>query len=394
MSDSTENPRRKTLRCGFSTGTAASAAAVAALRLLLAGEASDVVAVRMPSGIFMPIPVREIRLIDGGALATVIKDGGDDPDVTHRAEIQALVRVSRSGSSGIRLVGGEGVGTVTRAGLPVAMGEPAVNPVPREMLARNVSDELLRCGIPKNPGEGDILSRGACVVLPFTAPELSGICVEVEIRVPRGVELAAHTLNPRLGIVGGISILGTTGIVKPFSNKAYEETIQAAMSVAAANGCTRVVLGTGGKSEKLARDLLPGEPVEAFVQIADFFGFSVREARRMGFKAIVHSAFFGKVVKMAQGHDYTHAHRVALDLKPLADLARSRGYDEPFCEELAGANTARHGLELLLARGGMDVVETVSLQALEQSRRMAGEGISVRLLLFGFDGSLLADLGG
>ena len=144
------------------------------------------------------------------------------------------------------------------------------------------------------------------------------LSILVEIEVPRGEELARHTLNPRLGILGGISILGTTGIVKPFSNEAYEQTIQAALSVAASSACGTVVLSTGGKSERFARDLFQELPPEAFVQIADFFSFAVKEARRFGFTRIIHSLFFGKAIKMAQGHPYTHAHSVPLDLDFLA----------------------------------------------------------------------------
>lgn len=216
--------------------------------------------------------------------------------------------------------------------------------------------------------------------------------LRVEIEVPKGSELARHTLNPRLGIVGGISILGTTGIVKPFSHTAYEETIQAALSVAASNRCPHVVLSTGGKSERFAQELLPDLPVEAFVQIADFFAFSVQEAHRMGFQGLIHSAFFGKVVKMAQGHAYTHAHRVSLDLSPLADLAASLGYDGSFCRSLARANTARHALELLRGRNAQNVIRGVAVQALDQSARLVEYRLPLRLLVFDYDGTLLVDV--
>jgi cobalt-precorrin-5B (C1)-methyltransferase len=220
----------------------------------------------------------------------------------------------------------------------------------------------------------------------------SNILLEVTIRVPKGVELARHTLNPRLGIVGGISILGTTGIVKPFSHEAYEETIQAGLAVAAANGCREIVLSTGGKSERFAREVLAGWHEEAFVQIADFFAFAVRETAARGFSCLVHSVFFGKAVKMAQGHAYTHAHRSALDLRPLALLAGARGYGASLTEALAAANTARQALELLLAEGAMDVVEAVARQALRQALGFAGSPIALRLMLFDYDGSLLVDV--
>jgi cobalt-precorrin-5B (C1)-methyltransferase len=398
------------------------AAARAALRFWLTGEEPKVIGVRLPFGGFLPVSIAGSGLEAEGAWASVIKDGGDDPDVTHGAELKARIRcfsyereeLSRSGFAvscgshgaergGICLIAGEGVGVVTKAGLPVRMGEPAVNPAPREMLARNLAEELLRW-LPKvfekesnGAGEGRELSGApskSYVFLPFddSSEYLANVFVEVEVAAPKGAELAKHTLNPRLGIVGGISILGTTGIVRPFSHEAYEETIHAALAVARANGCRDVVLSTGGKSEHFARDLLRGLTPEAFVQIADFFSFGVREVSTMGFSGLVHSAFFGKVVKMAQGHAYTHAHKVSLDLAPLAQLAAERGYDELLCRDLTTANTARQALELLLARGAMDVIDGVARQALEQSRSIAGTGLSVRLLLFDYDGTLLADI--
>ena len=409
-------PGKRRLRCGFSTGTAAAAAARAALRLLLTGHAPTVVSVRLPVGYYLPVPIRDAVLTPGSAVAGVIKDGGDDPDVTHKAEIRVRARLAllseTSGNtagtlegeaSGIRIIGGEGVGTVTKSGLPVQIGEPAVNPVPREMLLQNLSEEFLACAnsishpLPlseKTPNEKIPDSGHPSVFLPFSAEQgfPPNLVVEVEIQVPRGTELAARTLNPRLGIVGGISILGTTGLVRPFSHEAYEETIHVAMSVAAAAGCRELVLSTGGKSERFARNRLGDPRSETLVQIADFFAFALGEARNMGFQRIVLSAFFGKVVKMAQGHPYTHAHTTPLDLGPVAQIARETGCDEPFCEKIASANTAREALELVLARGAVQVVKAVAEQAVTQALRLGGGRFSVRLLLFDYDGSLLVDL--
>jgi cobalt-precorrin-5B (C1)-methyltransferase len=394
--------RRKRLRLGFSTGTAAVAAAQAALRHLLTGAGSKVVAVRLPLGFYLPIPIEMSLLENGTACASVIKDGGDDPDITHKAEIRARVRIlagpdARGSRQGVYLIAGTGVGIVTKAGLPVSVGEPAINPVPRQMFSDNLARELrflaskrLEAVIRDEVGS----ERNAAVFVPFDSPVgeiLAGAGVEVQIEVPRGKELAEHTLNPRLGIVGGISILGTTGIVKPFSHEAYEETIEAALSVASSSGCDTVILSTGGKSERFAQEMLPGYPVEAFVQIADFFAFAVRESSRFGFKEIIHSVFFGKAVKMAQGHAYTHAHSVPLELEQLSEFARHSGYDDRFCTELASANTARHALEILGAAGAWGVVRTVAAKALAESAKLAEEGARVRLLLFDYDGRLLAD---
>lgn len=404
---------RQHLRTGFSTGTAVAAAARAALRFLLCGRGSGAIAVRLPGGIYLPVPVASREASGDGARAVVIKDGGDDPDVTHGAEIHVRLRLValdhaatredfslRERLAAVCVVGGEGVGCVTKPGLPVPVGEPAVNPVPREMLLLNLREEWEQCRAVQC-WRGMHLTR-ACwcppphphvwIGDPGNGRDPSGILAEVEITVPRGMELARHTLNPRLGIVGGISILGTTGIVKPFSHEAYEETILAALTVARSNGCDRVVLSTGGRSEKLARGMLGELPAEAFVQVADFFAFSVQAVRSMGFKGIVHSVFFGKALKMAQGHAYTHAHKVAMDLKPLAGLARDAGRGAVLVKALEQANTAQHALSLLLEQGALEVVEAVARQALVQSSRLAGPEADVRLILFDSGGSLLADV--
>jgi cobalt-precorrin-5B (C1)-methyltransferase len=419
-----EHRTRKALRVGFSTGTAAVAAARAALRWWLTGRRPAAVAVRLPAGYYLSVAVAGGGQGEGETWAGVVKDGGDDPDVTHHAEIRARLRClpcggealgRASGAFGetlaglahgrrpagdplICLVGGRGVGRVTKPGLPVAVGEPAVNPGPREMMTVNLREELRRPGGSEPP---DLHSRK-----PWSPPQaphilLGGLgesgaapawVLEVEIEVIQGEVLARHTLNPRLGVVGGISILGTTGLVRPFSHEAYEETIQAELSVARSNGCRTVVLSTGGKSEHLAQRQFPDWPPEAFVQIADFFAFSLREARRAGFGSVVHSVFFGKAVKMAQGHEYTHAHRNRMDLGSLAALCREGSHPDALCREIEEANTARHALEILLREEAMDLVRAVAEEAAEASWRMAEQAMRVRLLLFNHDGRLLADV--
>ncbi|NLI83230.1 MAG: cobalt-precorrin-5B (C(1))-methyltransferase [Deltaproteobacteria bacterium] len=397
------------LRSGFSTGTAAVAAARGALRYLLDGEESAVVAVRLPLGYYLPVPFRAAGITDGITWGSVTKDGGDDPDVTDGAEIRVGValfaqdgepqgRDAAGWGAAITVIAGAGVGVVTKPGLPVKIGEPAVNPVPREMLLENLKEELLVSLSRKKalPLPADVRKKPSSpfFLLPLDpgGEVLQGLMLSVTIEVPEGERLAPKTLNPRLGILGGISILGTTGLVKPFSHEAYEETIQAALSVAAACHCHEVVLSTGGKSEQYARRHRPDLAEEAFVQIADFFAFAVAEVRRLGFQSLVHSAFFGKVLKMAQGHPYTHAHRVSLDLGPLAELARGKGYERAFCRELAFSNTARHALKLLLEKGATDVVEGIAMAAVERSWLLAEKALFVRLLLFDYDGTLLADV--
>lgn len=422
VGDSSQAASKRRLRIGFSTGTAMTAAAIAALRRVLEHGCCTVVAVRLPDDCFMPVAVHRCISTDEGVEASVIKDGGDDPDVTHKAEIGVKLRVLRShpGLSGcppqlhgtappagayVLLYRGEGVGRVTKPGLPVVVGEPAINPVPRQMLGRNLAEELLR----RDSSEGgkslaipvrDLATSTrqktseSPVVLPLAglAEKFERLVLAVEVWVKDGEKLAAKTLNPRLGIVGGISILGTTGLVKPFSHQAYEETIQSALSVAASNGCRQVVLSTGGKSERLAMRVCPHLPPEAFVQIADFYAFSLREARKAGFLSVVHSVFFGKLVKMAQGHDYTHAHKTSLDLDLVSELARDSGRDDLFCRQLAEANTARHAFELLQAEGASDVIHAVAALALKNSVRLTANQMTIRVLLFDYDGALLVDI--
>ncbi|MGA9756578.1 MAG: cobalt-precorrin-5B (C(1))-methyltransferase CbiD, partial [Desulfobaccales bacterium] len=277
---------RKELRQGFSTGSAAAAAVQGALYELLGRPCPELVAVDLPGGGSLSIPLYRHGRNDARGEAVVVKDAGDDPDVTNGAEIGAQVwyLTGPGAPEGVTLLGGEGVGRVTKPGLPVAVGEPAINPVPRRMIVRSLRR---------------VWEQGG------TGPLRLG----VEIFVPRGEELARHTLNPRLGIVGGISILGTTGLVKPFSHQAYRATIAASLRVAQAMGLQHIGYSTGGKSEGYLKGLLPGLPDEAFVQMGDYVSFALKVATHMGFLKISAAAFFGKALKIAQGFGHTHASR-------------------------------------------------------------------------------------
>ncbi|MBT8405952.1 MAG: cobalt-precorrin-5B (C(1))-methyltransferase CbiD, partial [Deltaproteobacteria bacterium] len=278
----TKRRRKKKLREGFTTGTAAAAAAKSALQLLLTGSPLNPIPVTLPEDRVLSLSVHRVLLDGDVSLCSVIKDGGDDPDVTHGAEVGARVRIlgDTEGYTEIVFKAGEGVGRVTKPGLPVEVGEPAINPVPRQMIRWAVEEGLEAYGPTKNKQ------------------------VEVEVFVTAGETLAKKTLNHRLGILGGLSILGTTGIVRPLSHQAYRETIEAALSVAQAAG-RELVLSTGGKSERFAQRLLTNLPEECFVQIADFYGFSLEAAVARGFDKVTHSVFIGKLVKMAMGLHYT-----------------------------------------------------------------------------------------
>ncbi len=366
MRSSGREPRRRSLRTGFSTGTAATAASQGALQVLLGQPAPAAVEVELPGGGALTIPLAACRRAGAVAECRVIKDAGDDPDVTHGAEIGARVWYPEGGAEGIVLRGGEGVGRVTKPGLPVAVGEAAINPVPRRMILAGVHKvwNQWRPGAP---------------------PALA-----VEIFVPRGEELARRTLNPRLGIVGGISILGTTGLVKPFSHAAYRATIAAALRVARAQQVRQVVLTTGGRSESYARRLHPGLPEEAFVQMGDYVAFAIRLVSRMEFARLTVAAFFGKAVKMAQGMAHTHAHKGPVDLERLGRWTREETGDEALAAAVRQANTARGALEALTGAGKQQpVAARVGEGMLRACRSFATTPLGITAMILDFSGRLL-----
>jgi cobalt-precorrin-5B (C1)-methyltransferase len=297
----------------------------------------------------------------------VIKDAGDDPDVTNGAEIGARVwRLASMGSEeNIILFGGEGVGRVTKPGLAVAVGEPAINPVPRRMINKALRQ----------------------VWTEVSAEE--PLHLGVEIFVPRGEELARHTLNPRLGIVGGISILGTTGLVKPFSHQAYRATIAASLRVARASGLRHIAFSTGGKSEGYLKGLLPDLPEAALVQMGDYVRFALKVAAGMGFPEITVAAFFGKALKIAQGFGHTHASRGLADLKELGRWTLDLTGNALLAEAVARANTARQVLEILSEGRVSQVVARAGERMLAALRVYAGPNPQLTALMLDFEGSIL-----
>jgi len=366
--DLLEPPRpRQELRQGFSTGTAAAAAAMGALYELLGRPCPERVEVSLPGGGSLMVPVSRHGRNGNRGEAVVIKDAGDDPDVTNGAEIGARVWPLKSPGKAedIALLGGEGVGRVTKPGLVLAVGEPAINPVPRRMIKkalRQVWDEIC----PDEP-----------------------LHLAVEIFVPQGEELARHTLNPRLGIVGGISILGTTGLVKPFSHQAYRATIAASLRVARAAGLRHIVFSTGGKSESYLKTLRPDLPEEAWVQMGDYVRFALKVAAGMGFSEITVGAFFGKALKMAQGFGHTHASRGLADLPKLGRLTLDLTGDALLAQAVARANTARQALAILTEAQSGQVVAQVGERMLAALRDFAGSGPRLTAIELDFDGTIL-----
>jgi cobalt-precorrin-5B (C1)-methyltransferase len=312
------------LRSGFTTGTAAAAAAKGALILLLEKRSPEAVLVELLNGETWRIPIHDIyQKSPEEAECIVIKDAGDDPDVTNHALIGArVILLDQNQEVTVRILGGEGVGRVTKPGLEVPPGEPAITPGPRRMIENSLKHVLRRNN--KNHA------------------------VHVEIFVPEGERLAQKTLNARLGIIGGISILGTTGVVRPMSHEAYTASIFSALSVAKAAGVNEVVLSTGRRSERCAQLFFEDISPEGFIQIGDFFSESLKMAVDFGFNKVSMAVFFGKALKMAQGADCTHAAKTRLSLRSLSAWGLEEGCGKEFAKKLATANTARQAFGYIL----------------------------------------------
>jgi cobalt-precorrin-5B (C1)-methyltransferase len=300
------------LRRGWTTGACATAAVKAAYTALLTGEFPDPVTITLPGGETPAFPLALEGRGENWAEAGVIKDAGDDPDVTHGAMIVAHVRLS-SAEAGVRFKAGKGVGTVTRAGLPVKPGEPAINPVPRQMMRAVVESLAAAHGAP-----GD---------------------VEIEIAIPGGEALAEKTWNPRLGIKGGLSILGTTGIVKPFSCAAWIASIHRGIDVARAAGFTHIAGATGSTSESAVRSRYQ-LPLEALIDMGDFVGGMLKYIREHPVPRVTVAGGFGKISKMAQGAMDLHSGRSQVDFDWLASRVLALGGDEALAAQVRGANTA------------------------------------------------------
>ncbi|MGB5157184.1 MAG: cobalt-precorrin-5B (C(1))-methyltransferase [Desulfobacterales bacterium] len=357
--------KRERLREGFTTGSAAAAGAKAAVLLLLGQPYVRDVDIALPIDGRIKISVESVEILPGEvARATVIKDGGDDPDVTHKAQIRVNVKWIEDVKAGIIIEGGKGVGRVTRLGLPVAIGKAAINPAPLLQIEAAVKEGLQQCGIKKS--------------------------VSVIIEVDNGEQIAKKTLNPRLGIVGGISILGTRGTVKPFSNDAYKDTITISMDVAKASNANIISLSTGGKSERYLRRIKNKLPDSSFIQVADFFAFSIKAAAERGFKEIIYSCFFGKLVKMAQGFSNTHAKHCRMNLEKLSKWCIDAGMNKISALDVANANTSIEALHII-NRDSLknEILGVVVNKAMASARKFAGPNIDITYYLFDFDGSIV-----
>lgn len=314
---------RTGLRPGWTTGACATAATSAAYSALLTGEFPDPVTITLPKGQQPAFALAGEELGGGWAMAAIVKDAGDDPDVTHLAVIRSTVRLGSPGT-GVTFHAGPGVGTVTLPGLPLDVGEPAINPVPRSMM-RGVVEALA------------------------TAHGASGD-VAIEISVDKGEEIARHTWNPRLGILDGLSILGTTGIVVPYSCSAWIDSIHRGIDVAAAVGLTHVAGCTGSTSEQVAiREHALTE--QAMLDMGDFAGAVLKYLRRHPLPRLTIVGGFAKMSKLAAGHLDLHSGRSQVDTAFLAELALEAGADKQLAAQVSEANTGLRTLQLCQAAG-------------------------------------------
>jgi len=353
------------LKKGFTTGTAAAAAVKACLVAFFSSDFPDSVEIGFLNGETGIIPIDSLEKKSSDTFeAIVIKDAGDDPDITHKARIGARVRlgVSDSGKTRVFIGAGRGVGRVTKPGLELAVGEPAINPGPRKMIMNSVSQVLEKFG----SGSENI---------------------NIEIFVPEGEILAQKTLNARLGIVGGISILGTTGIVVPMSHDAYIATIRSSVSVAAANGITHLVFTTGRRSERFAMKIFDSFSQEAFIQTGDFFRASIDMAvHQPEITEVTHTVFFGKAVKMALGFEHTHAANSELTLDKLAKWAFDITGNRTLQASIGNCNTARHAFSYIYP-GYPELISYVGRKICENAMKFSRGRLGTGAVIFDFDGS-------
>ena len=346
----------KGLRTGWTTGTCASAAAKAATLWLVEGQAPDQVEVPLPSGRRVGFPVVDVDASRPHRCA-IVKDAGDDPDVTNGAHITAEARwpVAASAAGEVELQGGSGVGTVTLPGLGLRVGAPAINPVPRRMITQAVR-------------------------------EVTDRPLVVTISVPGGEAMAAKTSNDRLGIVGGISILGTTGVVKPFSTASYRASVVQQIDVAAAQGERHLVLATGSRSDRAAQRLLPELASVCFVEVGDFTGIALRRGATDGMERVTWVGMAGKIAKLAAGVLMTHYRRSKVDGELLADVARACDAPAEVVEAATATATARHFAEVCLSLGVTEPLAELCRRAAAACVAHTGGALPAEVVMVDFEG--------
>jgi cobalt-precorrin-5B (C1)-methyltransferase len=343
------------LRTGWTTGTCASAAAKAAATWLVEGAPPATVEVGLPNGYRVRFPVADVDRAVPHRCA-VVKDAGDDPDCTDGAHVTALAEWAPAGTRRTELRGGDGVGTVTKPGLGLDVGAPAINPVPRRMIRAAVA-------------------------------EVTPQPLVVTVSVPGGEAMAARTSNARLGIVGGISILGTTGIVKPFSTASYRASVVQQIDVAAAQGERVVVLATGSRSDAAAQRLRPDLDTVCFVEVGDFTGIALRRAAHHHLERVVFVGMAGKIAKLAAGVMMTHFRRSKVDSSLLAEVAHDAGAPAAVVDAATATVTARHFSEVCIDLGVMEPLRLLCERAAAMCRAHVDGALDVEVMMVDFDGA-------
>ncbi|MGB2436696.1 MAG: cobalt-precorrin-5B (C(1))-methyltransferase [Candidatus Puniceispirillales bacterium] len=353
---------KTTLRFGWTTGTCATASVYAAYTAMVTGTFPETVTIDTPSGKAATLDISYTAADGNSFSAGVIKDAGDDPDVTHGAEIRATVTRAASGS-GVIFHAGEGVGVVTRPGLPIAVGEPAINPVPRKMISDIINSLAEDIG-----GSPDI---------------------EVTISVPNGREIAQKTWNPRLGIINGISILGTTGVVRPFSCSAWIASIHRGIDVAGANALDHIAGSTGATSEKAVQQKYH-LPVIALIDMGDFVGGMLKYLRRHPVKRLTIAGGFGKMITLAQGATDLHSARSQIDFDNLAKIAYQQGIAS---DGIANANSALEVATMLDAGDRARLATVIANSAMATCRDMIGGAPTMLgLMIVDREGNILSEV--
>ena len=350
------------LKTGYTTGSSATAASKAALLSVINQQKIENVDILLPKRSFIQIPIHSCEFTTNNAKCSVIKNGGDDPDVTHGAEIIVELKITDK-TNEIEIDGGEGVGIVTKPGLGLEINKPAINPVPKKMIAENL----------REVGKEILLKKG----------------IRVVISVPKGKELGPKTDNPRLGITNGISILGTSGIVIPFSTASYAASIRQNLDVAIAMGNDTVVLTTGGRSEDFAKKMID-LPEHCFVQMGDFSGYTIQQCGRKDIKKAYVVGFIGKLAKMAAGVKQTHVKGSKVDMNFLSELAKKCNAEDNLIQDIKKANTARHVSEIIQENRIEGFFELICSETYQHMRKHSEEKVAIDVILFGFDGNILA----
>jgi cobalt-precorrin-5B (C1)-methyltransferase len=357
----TDEPNKK-LRTGFTTGTSATASSKAALLAIIQQDNISDVDVLLPKRDRIKIKINSCKFSKDNARCSVVKDGGDDPDVTHGAEI--FVDLSLTNNTGsVEIDGGVGVGRVTKPGLGLEIGAAAINPTPKQMILENIQEV----------GKQILKQNG----------------IKVLVSVPKGKELAKKTDNPRIGIMDGISILGTSGIVIPYSTASFAAAIRQQIDVVHSMNDHHVVLTTGGRSEDFARKIIE-LPDHSFIQMGDFSGYTIKQCAKKGLKKAYVAGFIGKLAKIAAGVKQTHVKGSKVNMKFLSEIAKRCEANDKTVDKIQNANTARNVQEIILEDHVDGFFDEISKEACIQMRNHSEENIPIEVILFDFDGKILS----